>query len=225
MDDYLSKTAQLQRNRYDPNKFIEYLDSENLFEVNFVTLSAFSWYRPCCKLIRECWHAAQLGQKILGKMTDHKVSDFVTKESYHAVPLVSMCTISKPHQIQWVWIQLLLGTDALKHELCVYPPALFGLLTPCCNLTNHPKQMPYRDEQHNLQEFKSFRMWVTSKMDVLWYTKFHGKMGGLMGQCVESILSMSKKKFCLVSTQMVLLQKTILIWDGRNHLAVISYSK
>ena len=27
-----------QRNRYDSNKIIEYLDSENLFEVNFVTL-------------------------------------------------------------------------------------------------------------------------------------------------------------------------------------------
>ena len=39
--------------------------------------------------IRECWHAAQLGQKIHDKMTDHKVSNFVTKESYHAVALVS----------------------------------------------------------------------------------------------------------------------------------------
>ena len=38
MDDYLSKTAQQQRNRYDSNKIIEYFDSENLFEVNFVTL-------------------------------------------------------------------------------------------------------------------------------------------------------------------------------------------
>ena len=40
MDDYLSKTAQQQRNRYDSNKIIEYLDSENLFEVNFVTLNS-----------------------------------------------------------------------------------------------------------------------------------------------------------------------------------------
>ena len=38
MDDNLSKIAQQQRNRYDSNKIIEYLDSENLFEVNFVTL-------------------------------------------------------------------------------------------------------------------------------------------------------------------------------------------
>ena len=37
----------------------------------------------------KCWHAAQLGQKILGKMTDHKVSDFVTKKIYRAVTFVS----------------------------------------------------------------------------------------------------------------------------------------
>ena len=38
MDDYLAKTVQQQRNRYDSNKIIKYFDSENLFEVNFVTL-------------------------------------------------------------------------------------------------------------------------------------------------------------------------------------------
>ena len=38
MDDYLSKTVQQQRNMYDSNKLIKYLDSENLFEVNFVIL-------------------------------------------------------------------------------------------------------------------------------------------------------------------------------------------
>ena len=41
-------------------------------------------------------------------------------------------TLSKPHQIQWVWIHfccssnsLLLGTDVLRYELCVYPPVLY----------------------------------------------------------------------------------------------------
>ena len=34
----MSNTVQLQRNIYDTNKIIEYLGSENLFEVNFVTL-------------------------------------------------------------------------------------------------------------------------------------------------------------------------------------------
>ena len=38
MDDNLSKTAQQQRNRYDSNNIIEYLDSEDLYEVNFVSL-------------------------------------------------------------------------------------------------------------------------------------------------------------------------------------------
>ena len=30
----------------------------------------------------------------------------------------------------------------------------------------------------------------------------------------------NKSSFCLIATQVVLLQKTILIWDGRNHLSV-----
>ena len=41
-------------------------------------------------------------------------------------------TLPKPHQIQWVWIHfncssnsLLLGTDVLRYELCVYPPVLY----------------------------------------------------------------------------------------------------
>ena len=38
MDGYLSKTVQQQSNIYDSNKITEYLDSENLSEVNFVTL-------------------------------------------------------------------------------------------------------------------------------------------------------------------------------------------
>ena len=53
-------------------------------------------------------------------------------------------TLSKPHLIQWVWIHfcrssnsLLLSTDVLKYEPCVYPPALFeAILAPCCNPTS-----------------------------------------------------------------------------------------
>ena len=41
MDDYLLKTVQQQRNSHDSNKMIKYLDSENRFEVNFVTLHSF----------------------------------------------------------------------------------------------------------------------------------------------------------------------------------------
>ena len=69
------------------------------------------------------------------------------------------------------------------------------------------------------------RMSVTSMTEMLWSTKFHGKLGKPMNHWVESILSMPKKKydqpkFCLMATQVVLLQKIIIIWDGRNHLAV-----
>ena len=38
MDNNLSKIAQQQRNRYDSNKILEYMDSDNLFEVKFATL-------------------------------------------------------------------------------------------------------------------------------------------------------------------------------------------
>ena len=40
MHDNLSKTVQQQRNGYDSNKIIEYLDCENLCEVNFATLNS-----------------------------------------------------------------------------------------------------------------------------------------------------------------------------------------
>ena len=66
-------------------------------------------------------------------------------------------TLSKPHQIQWVWINfccscnsLLLGTDVLKYGLCVYLSVLFeatGIML------QSDKQMPYRDE-YNLQVLK-----------------------------------------------------------------------
>ena len=48
--------------------------------------------------------------------------------------LLHLCqsTLSRSHQIQRVWSHfccssnsLLLGTDVLKYELCVYPTALF----------------------------------------------------------------------------------------------------
>ena len=66
-------------------------------------------------------------------MTDHKVSDFVTKQSYHAVTLVSNYPVKATSETMSVVHfrcssnSLLLGTDAdvLKYELHVYPPALF----------------------------------------------------------------------------------------------------
>ena len=122
MDDYLSKTVQQQRNRYNSNKIIEYLDSENLFEVNFVT---FHWYWHCCTLIRKCWHAAQLGQKILVWSQVFRLCD------QEELPCCDTC-VKVPYQSHIRYsecgstfaVPLLLGTDVLKYELCVYPPAL-----------------------------------------------------------------------------------------------------
>ena len=66
--------------------------------------------------------------------------------------------LSKPRLIQWVWIHfchssnsLLLSTDVLKYEPCVYPPALFEATG---TMLQSDKQMPYRDEYH-LQVLKS----------------------------------------------------------------------
>ena len=66
------------------------------------------------------------------------------------------------------------------------------LLAACCNLTNHLKQMPYRDE-YTLQALNSPRMSVTSMMEVVWSTKFHGKLGRLMSHFVEGILSIQRR--------------------------------
>ena len=79
----------------------------------------------------ECWHAARLGQNILEKMTDQKVSDFVNKKSNHAVTLVSNYpgkatsdTVSVDPLLLFQQLSKLLGRDVLKYGLCVYPPAL-----------------------------------------------------------------------------------------------------
>ena len=92
-------------------------------------------------------------------------------------------TLSKPRLIQWVWIHvccstnsLLLSTDVLKYEPCVYPPALFETTG---TMLQSDKQMPYRDEYH-LQVLKSPRMSATSMMAMLWSAKFHIEIGRFM---------------------------------------------
>ena len=107
----------------------------------------------------------------------------------------------------YFWVQMCLSMSYVFILQCYW----LRLLAQCCNPTNHLKQMPYRDE-YNFQVVKSPRMSVTSMMRVLWFNKFHGKLGRRMSHCVQSILSMSKKKydqptFCLMATQVVLLQK------------------
>ena len=144
------------------------------------------------------------------------ITRFQTLWPRRASMLWHLCqsTLSKPHQIQWVWIHSAVPeTHYCWAQECLMMSYVFILqhylrvLVPCCNPTNHPKQMPYRDE-YNLQVLKALRISVTSMMEVLRSTKFHGKLGRLMSHCVESILSMTKKKydqpkFGLMATQAV----------------------
>ena len=129
MDDYLSKTVQQQRNRYDSNKINKYLDSENLFEVNFVTLHSLD--------IGIVVHSS--GNVDMQHCTVRTKDSWLITKCQNLLPrrftmLWHLCqsTLSKPHQIQWAWIHfccssnwLLWGTDVLKYEICVDPPALF----------------------------------------------------------------------------------------------------
>ena len=126
IDDYLSKTVQQQRNRYDSNKIIKYLDSENLFEVNFVTLHSL--------ILALYINQAMLTCSTVRTKNSWLITKFQNLWPRRFTMLWHLCqsTLSKPHQIQWVWIHfccssnwLLWGTDVLKYEICVDPPALF----------------------------------------------------------------------------------------------------
>ena len=77
------------------------------------------------------WNAAQVEQRIRDKMTDHKVSDFVTKRSYQAVTFVSKYPVkvtldtARVDPLLLFQQRITVGRDVLKFKLCVYPPALF----------------------------------------------------------------------------------------------------
>ena len=127
--------------------------------------------------------------------------------STFAVPATHYCWVQMCWSMNYVFI--------LQHYL--------RLLATCCNPTNHLKQMPYRDE-YTLQVFKSPSMSVTSMLEVLWsQIKIHGKQTceSLCGKYTEYVKKnrTNHSSFCLMATYVVLLQKAILIWDGRNHLA------
>ena len=161
-------------------------------------------------------------------MTDHKVSDFVTKKSYHTVTLVSKYLIKSTSDTVWIHFfcssnSLLLSTDVLKYEPCVYPPALFENTGTMLQSEN---QIPYRDEY----TFKYPNPPGCHLHVHLWWRcsdpqNFMKNWADLvMSHFVESILSMQKMKYdqqtlCLMATQVILPQKAIFIWDGRNHQA------
>ena len=129
----------------------------------------------------------QLGQIILGKMTDHKVSDFVTKKCYHALTLMSKYLVKATSDTvsvgQLLLLQQLITVGcrcAWIWAMCLFSCTIWGTMLQSI------KQMPYRDE-YNLQVLKSHRMSVTSMIEVVWSTKCHGKLGWLMSHCVENI--------------------------------------
>ena len=109
-------------------------------------------------------------QQILDKMTDHKVSDFVAKKSYHDVTLVSKYP-----------------TKDTSDTVSVDPRLLFQKLIT----------VGYRNS--------SSTAWKVYCVRQKKY-KYH------------------QPKFCLMATKVVL-QKTIFIWKGRNHMAITYYSK
>ena len=154
--------------------------------------SLFSWYWHCCTLIRECL-TCSTGQKIFGWSQCFRLCD------QEELPCCDTCGIV-PYQSHIRYSECgstsaVAATHYCEVQMCLSMNYVFiqhylRLLAPCCNLTCHLKQMPYRDE-YNLQVLKSPRMSVTSTMEVLWSKKknIHGKLGKLISHCVECILS------------------------------------
>ena len=103
------------------------------------------------------------------------------------------------------------------------PQHYSGLLAPCCNLTNHLKQIPHRNECNlkysNPPGCQLHLWWRCSDPQ---NSNETGQTYELMcGKYTEYVKEKYEQpKFCLKATKVVLLQKTILIWDGRNHLVV-----
>ena len=141
MDNYLLKTAPQQRYGYVSNKIIEYMDSENLFEVNFVTLHSL-----------DVAFAAHYNQGMLTCSTVRTRDSWQNDWSQgfklcdqEELPCYDTC-VKLPCQghnrhSEWVtthcWVQMCLSMSymfIIQHYL--------RLLAPCCNPTNHLNQMP-----------------------------------------------------------------------------------
>ena len=144
--DYLSsdqhKDCSVTRQQRDTDdttkvtKVIRYLGDKNPFDVTSATLHSLDTGIVAHQSVN-VEHAPQVGQKILDKMTGHKVSEFVFKRSDHVVTLASKHSIKAPSDTVTIDPLLLFQrfvtaghnsgdlADVLKYELCVYPPALF----------------------------------------------------------------------------------------------------
>ena len=153
------------------------MDSKNLFEIKFATQHSLD-----IGIV-----APKSGNVDMQLMTDHKVSDFVTKKSYHAVTVVSNYPVKATSDTVSVdpfccsSNSLLLDTDVLRCELCVIPQHYLRLLAPCCNPTKHFKHIPYRDE-YKLQELKP----PGCQLHLRWRCS---DTHDFMSHCVESIPS------------------------------------
>ena len=142
------------------------MDSENLFEVNFVTLHSL-----------DVAIAAHYNQGMLTCSTVRTRYSWQNDWSQgfklcdqEELPCCGTC-VKLPCQghnrhsecvTTHCWVQMCLSMSymfIIQHYL--------RLLAPCCNPTNHLNKMPYRDE-YNIQVLKFPRMSVTSMMEMLW---------------------------------------------------------
>ena len=136
-------------------------------------------------------------------------------------------TLSRPHQIQWVWVNfccssnsLLLGADVLKYELCVYSPVLFE--APCCNpsskchtgvSTTFKYSNPTECQLHLWLRWSDPQNFMENWAD-LWVTVWKIYTGYVKHE-IWPTNALFDGHPGGSSTK-----KTIFIWDRRNHLAV-----
>ena len=162
-------------------------------------------------------------------MTDHKVSDFMTKKSYHAVTLVSKYPIKATSDTVSVDPLLLFQKlitvgyrSAYGWAMCISSSTIWGywhhaairqtisskchtVMSTTFKYSNHPGYQLHlwwrcSDPRYSMENLAD--IWVTV-WKVYWV-------------CPKK--KYDQPKFCMMATQVVLLQKTIPIWDGREHL-------
>ena len=162
-------------------------------------------------------------------MTDHKVSDFVTKKSYHTVTLVSKYFIKATsdtvsvdplllfHQLitveyrcAYVWAMCLSSStiwDYWHHAAIQQPNAMQGWVPP--SSTQIPQDVSYIYDGDALIH------------KIPWKTgQAYGSLSGKYIEYVKKKKKYDQPTFCLKATQVILPQKAIFIWVGRNHQAV-----
>ena len=175
------------------------MDSENLFEVNFVILHSldivaivthYNQGMLTCGTVRtsDSWQNYWSQGFKLCDQEELPCCDTCVKLPCQGHIRHSECGSTSAVLATHCWIQMCLSMSyvlILQHYL--------RLLAPFCNPTNHLNQILYWGE-YKLQVLKFPRMSVKSMTEMLWSTKFHGKLGWLMSHCVESILSTDMSK-------------------------------